>query len=404
MKMRALCLSCGILLAILVLIVQPLAQSRLPKEYISPDEIITLSADMTFEQAFAVLSKVAFEKEGKIIIDPMKRQGRIEIQITNLPWKKALEIILIAHNLKYIEHEKFYEIAGDQEEVNLEKQTISLNSREIRIEAVFFEGDRRKLAEAGIDWTFLRSGSQFTGGVSMSGANVVTENMFQAQGSYSKSSGGIDYSITGMLKTFENENMGRILAQPQVVVLSGKEGRIQVGQDFSIKTLDFAGNVIDNFFSTGTILKVKPIVIQESDVNFIYLNIHAERSSAIPDAVSTTINKSQADTDVLLLDGESTVLGGLYSRDHKTVRKGIPFLKDLPWWALGLRYVFGFNQLDVQDKELLVVIRASLVPELKVRNAAPIPSMNDIYQQGENNNRQKFNENWEHRNEKKVGE
>lgn len=370
------------------------AQNRLPQEYISADEIITLSPDMNFEEAFQILSNIAFKKEGKTIIDPSKRKGKIGVEIVNLPWKKAFEVILKANRLSYLEHQSFYEVTGEVSKTEPGKEEITINSREIRIEAIFFEGDRRALAESGIDWSVLRSGNTLSGSFNVSGGSAVSDEIVEGDATYNTTQEGADYTITGMLRAFESKNLGRILAQPQVVVVSGREGRIQVGQDFSIKTRDFAGNVIDNFFSTGTILSVTPVAYSENGVNFIHLRMHAERSNAIPDAVSTTINKSQADTQVLLLDGECTAVGGLFSRDYKTVRKGIPYLKDLPWWVFGLKFFFGYNLKEVTDKELLVVLRASLLPELKVRTAAPMEPTLKVFEKGRDDFQRNFNGNW----------
>ena len=43
----------------------------------------------------------------------------------------------------------------------------------------------------------------------------------------------------------------------------------------------------------------------------------------------------------MLNDGEETVLGGLYSTTKTSTRAGVPFLRDLPWYVFGLRYIFG---------------------------------------------------------------
>ncbi|MFH1861760.1 MAG: type II and III secretion system protein, partial [bacterium] len=342
-----------------------------------------------------ILSKIAFEQEDKIIIDPMKRQGRIDVSIVNLPWKKALEVILKAHRLSFVEHEKFYEVSGELGQTETAKKEVTLSSREVRIEAIFFEGDRRALAEAGIDWSVLTSSSSLAGSFSVAGGTAVTSEIAEGSLSYSKILGGTDFSIDGMLRAFESENLGKILAQPEIVVLSGKTGRIQVGEDFSIKTRDFAGNIIDNFFSTGTILIVTPTVFEEEGLFFIHLNIQAERSSAQPDAVSTIIKKSQANTECILLNGESTALGGLFTRDFQTVRKGVPFLKDLPWWFLGLRYVFGYNLKDVTDKELLVVLRASLLTELKNRSTTTFRTFQETFEENHEKIKQKLENNWQ---------
>ncbi|TKJ39737.1 hypothetical protein CEE37_10695 [candidate division LCP-89 bacterium B3_LCP] len=387
-------LLCSLLLWILTL---PLSgQNRLPTGYTSADEIITLSPDMSFAEAFEILSKISGAKEDKIIIDPNKRQGRIDVQIVNLPWKNAFEVILKAHRLEYKEHEKFYEVIGGSEITEPDKENITLSSREVRIEAIFFEGDRSALAESGIDWSFLQSSNTFSTTIGMKGATGVSDDIVEGDFSFTNNNGGSEIGISGMFRAFEAANLGRILAQPQIVVVSGRQGRIQVGQDFSIKTRDFAGNIIDNFFSTGTILTVTPVVIIEDNIPLIHLKIQAERSSAVPDEVSTTINKSEAKTDVILVNGESTTVGGLFSREYTTLRKGIPFLKDLPWWFLGLRYVFGQNLRSTVDKELLVILRASLLPDLRTRALeAGARANSDLFKEQRKESVEDLDKSWE---------
>ena len=50
-----------------------------------------------------------------------------------------------------------------------------------------------------------------------------------------------------------------------------------------------------------------------------------------PGRCRTIVNKAKANTNLLMLDGEEVVIGGLYTSTTSTVRTGIPFLKDLPW-------------------------------------------------------------------------
>jgi type IV pilus assembly protein PilQ len=72
-----------------------------------------------------------------------------------------------------------------------------------------------------------------------------------------------------------------------------------------------------------------------------------------------------------MLNGEETVLGGLFVNEETTVRNGIPFLKDLPWWVFGIRYLTGSDETIVRKKELIILIKAELVPTLKERYANP---------------------------------
>jgi type IV pilus assembly protein PilQ len=72
-------------------------------------------------------------------------------------------------------------------------------------------------------------------------------------------------------------------------------------------------------------------------------------------------------TQVLLLNKEETALAGLFSDQRAKVRKGIPILKDLPWWFFGLKYLTGYDSQSITKKELIILIRAEVVPSLVAR-------------------------------------
>lgn len=222
-------------------------------------------------------------------------------------------------------------------------------------------------------------------------AQEVTQNLFNGIINFGEiASSGIE--VRALFKAIEANNLGKILATPEIKVLDGEEGRIQVGQDFSIKQRDFAGNVIDRFFSVGTILQVTPNIIHDGDSTFVNMLINAERPSAQPSTVSTVINKQQADTQILLLDGESTVIAGLYRAETNKVRKGIPLLKDLPGWFFGLKYLFGYNSDENVEQELVILINVSIEPTLNDRNMARIQSSREQLEEKRAKNEEEIRE------------
>ena len=161
-----------------------------------------------------------------------------------------------------------------------------------------------------------------------------------------------------------------MLTSPSVTVRSGEEGKIQVGSDISVTLQDFAGNAVTQFISTGSIIRVQPEVLRYDSVDFIALDMQIERSSGSRGDGGLEINKSQAESSVILLDGEETVIGGLYVNNNRTERTGVPFLKDLPGWFLGLRYLFGYEEVTVSKRELLILIKAELLPTVRSRYQA----------------------------------
>ena len=106
---------------------------------------------------------------------------------------------------------------------------------------------------------------------------------------------------------------------------------------------------------------------------FLHLNVKVEKSGSRPSASGPTIDRSLANTQLLLLDGEQTVIGGLYSTEESISRRGVPFLKDLPRWFFGLRYVFGRTQRSVTQKELVISLEANVVDPIRDRMARKIP-------------------------------
>jgi type IV pilus assembly protein PilQ len=175
-------------------------------------------------------------------------------------------------------------------------------------------------------------------------------------------------SLVAVFKALESQQIGEVVANPRITVRSGQEGQIQVGSDVSTTVRDFAGNAITQFISTGSIIRVKPQVIRYDTIYFINLNLSIERSNAAQVAVGQIIiNKSSAQTSVLLLDGEETIIGGLYVNEERTTREGVPILKDLPWWFFGLRYLFGFDVKTTVKKELIILLKAEILPTLAER-------------------------------------
>ncbi|MGM0745417.1 MAG: hypothetical protein ACQETF_08920 [Bacteroidota bacterium] len=416
-----------------------MAQDRYPREYTNPDEMISLDRRTTFTEAIDVLNTFAQEYENRFIIDRTGYTGPIGVTLPAMHWREALDYILRVQDFVAFEEPDLYEIVT-REEADAQQQVqrrgeddaarpegaqsiddseiqVNTQTREIRINATFFEGSKRALREIGVDWSTLTSGvpenlsdlvNQEGGGggggegqiptsefensfvnINARGAQTVSQNVFNSIVNFGEV-GNSGIEVQALFSAFEADNLGQILATPSVKVMNGEEGRIQVGEDFSIKQRDFAGNVTDQFFSTGTILEVTPEIVQYADTTLIYLNIEAERSSAQPDPVSTVISKQTASTHALLLDGESTVIAGLYRTEEAKVRRGIPILKDLPGWFFGLKYLFGYNSSDLQENELIILLQAELEDTIPERFAKRFQSQQELLDVAQERHRNRF--------------
>jgi len=360
--------------------------------FVNPEEIVTLSETMPFDQAIGVLSKMSEKIAGKKVILGTQSDKPIGVEIDKMQYKKALYIIALYNNLIVDENETTLIVKKkDDSKVTLTKDIYApVNEREVKISALLFEGDVDLMHQKGVNWEFLLSqpglniGSNIVTMQPQLIANTTIQTATAASGSSTSGTtsiaptynldanskykiGPFDGTATGLFQFLENENFGKIIARPTISVVNGVAGRTQVGTDISIKEKDFAGNLSDKFYSTGTIIEVTPYVYTEDKIQYVYLKLKVERSSATPGVISTEIQKTVATTNVLLLNGEETAIGGLFINQETIARIGIPFLKDLPWWFFGLKYLFGSDTKELVTKEVIILIKADILPTLRER-------------------------------------
>ena len=345
------------------------AQSR---AYVSPDEIVSFSSEMSFGSALKILNEKSKRFAGKPIIFDGERTEAINIEVQKLPWKRALGRIVKANKMKYEEYADYLKVVPDEEERAESK--FDLDTKEVRIAAIFFEGNRSALNDLGVNWEALRK----------------TKSRVEAQQVISGGDEGLSVDVarrlsstldvTALLQAFESRDVGEVIANPQITVISGQEGRIQVGDDIPYIDRDEAGNVFPTFVSTGIILTVRPEIISQEGVEFIYLEVTTERSSGSPGALAPTITRTSTKTAALLRDEERVVIAGLYSNKKDVIRRGIPFLRTLPWWVFGLRYLTGYNSESLLKRELIVLIQANIVPSVRERTAGEQETMQEMFE------------------------
>jgi len=374
------------------------------------DEVVSFNADVPYSKAIQSLGELSKKLDGKLLIDrsPLQVKDKvIGINIESMYWKDALELILRSNQLWYNEYPEYTEIVsfedvGKQAGDMTQKSTTSKETsqapailpgqsaaavpavvdsseyyskvREISISSIFFDMNKTKLAESGMSLSIFR-GKDLNLFANITGASKVTKQAFFA--SVQPTGPNLAVSLDAAISMFESEQLGEVLARPQITVRSGSSSFFQVGQDFSVLEKDFSGNTIQKFYPTGTILTVKPKIYKVGDMEFIDIQYKVEKSTFTSSTVTTVINKTATQGSLTLLNGEEGSVGGMYSNEETTVREGVPLLKDLPWWVFGLRYLFGFDSKQLVRRELVVLMRAEILPSLEER-AAKKPGEKDL--------------------------
>ena len=387
---------------------------------VPPELVVSFSPEIGFDQFVERINTIVKNEMGKPVIDPQGRTFNIGVKVSGMHYLDAFEKVLQSNGLTYTQAQNALLIQKAQSpaqqavstDTSGEGPPATIGSRAVRINAVLFSLNLTAVRDRGLRWDAILgsttsgggggggrgggTGGRGGGGGGRGGGGgpggggggqggrqggqfmIETDNLFKSVDDVLEAPEQLRLSrFRRFLNLVEQNGMGRTIANPQVTVQNRKQGQIQVGQDVPVQTTDFAGNTVTEFVKTGIIINVTPTLLSApvADTSgapiadFVHLDVRVEDSNSQPSPAGTIINRNTASTQTILLDQEATVIGGLISTQKTKSRSGVPFLKDLPGWFLGLRYIFGTTQVNVTKQELLIVLEAEAVEPIPSRYA-----------------------------------
>jgi type IV pilus assembly protein PilQ len=163
--------------------------------------------------------------------------------------------------------------------------------------------------------------------------------------------------VNARISALEKENKVNIISNPRITTVNNREARILVGQKIPLIVLDEAGNPVTELTIIGITLRVIPHI---NDQNRITLDLHPEVSDLASGATvqgGVIINTSEADTRVMVGNGETAVIGGLIRTNEVQTKTGVPILMDIP--ILGS--FFSQTGTTKNKRELLIFVTPRII-------------------------------------------
>jgi type IV pilus assembly protein PilQ len=124
---------------------------------------------------------------------------------------------------------------------------------------------------------------------------------------------------------------GTVLANPKVLALDKQQGEVIVGSEFGYLTTTTTATTSSQtvqFLDTGTILSFRPYV---GDDGYIRMEIHPEDSNGGLNASNLPVkNTTEVTSNLLVKDGNTIVIGGLFREASSSSRNQVPFFGSLP--------------------------------------------------------------------------
>jgi type IV pilus assembly protein PilQ len=229
---------------------------------------------------------------------------------------------------------------------------------QIKISTQLLEIESGSLTELGVDWSIISTESaDLMGGVQPSATfSQYADRVSDPAGTFTFATAETDFDLQGAISALVTSNKGKIVAHPEITTVDNTEAFIQMGQKIPIKEFDQAGNTVITFYDVGTILRATP---HRTSENRILLKLKAERSSYTFDANGIVISTNNAETNVVVDNGQTVVIGGLTTQEEKETHAGLPILKDIPL----LGYLFRYTKKQIVNRDLVIFVTPTIVTD-----------------------------------------
>lgn len=166
------------------------------------------------------------------------------------------------------------------------------------------------------------------------------------------------------VRMLEEDLKANILSAPQVVTLSGQEASMVVGTKYPILKTSVAGTTstttttsLDYYQDIGVQLYVVPQISGDKYIDMIIHPVVSSFTTTVGTNAYPIIITREAETQVVIEDGETLVLGGLLKDVKSQDRLGLPFVSKIP--VLGL--LFSRASTDVEKIDLLIFMTARIL-------------------------------------------
>ncbi|MCK5655235.1 MAG: secretin and TonB N-terminal domain-containing protein, partial [Candidatus Aureabacteria bacterium] len=233
--------------------------------------------------------------------------------------------------------------------------------RQVLIESKMVKITLNDETKLGVEWEFKtggKEGNKFADIVTKLTTSAATGGFFTL-GSLTAG----EYSAT--IEALKENKFAEVLSAPRVVVLDGKEARILVGssEPYVVATTDPISHLVIEeikYIDVGIKLLVTPRIGED---NFITMKVHPEvsRGEYVLNDQAVRVILTEADTTMMVKDGETAILGGLIDTEKSKEIDKVPLLGDIPLLGLLFR-----KNIDVEKKtELIIFITPRILSDEK---------------------------------------
>src|SRR5690606_20645794 len=171
-----------------------------------------------------------------------------------------------------------------------------------------------------------------------------------------------DYLVDLELTALEAEGRGEIVSTPRVITANQKEARIEQGVEIPYQESASSGATTTQFKKAVLSLTVTPQITPDNNIIMDLLVSNDTVGQLVASATGgfvPSIDTRAVETQVLVADGQTVVLGGIYETERRETITKVPVLGDIP----GVGNLFKSRQTTSNKSELLIFVTPKILTE-----------------------------------------
>lgn len=175
-----------------------------------------------------------------------------------------------------------------------------------------------------------------------------------------------DFMLDLELSALQSDGYGEVISTPKVMTADKQKAKVASGQQIPYQTTSTAGGTATAttaFKDALLSLDVTPSITPEGKVQ-MQLNITSDARGGVAPNGEIILNKNEINTNVLVDNGETVVLGGIFEQENTTSQVKVPFLGDIPY----LGRLFRKDAKTENKRELLIFVTPRIVNDSRTRN------------------------------------
>jgi type IV pilus assembly protein PilQ len=158
------------------------------------------------------------------------------------------------------------------------------------------------------------------------------------------------------LDALESAGYSKVIADPKVITQNRKTAIIEAGEEIPYQESTTSGATSISFKKAVLSLKVTPTILPDGQIT-MNLEINQNKTSSLSVNGTPAIQTQELKTDVVVKDGQTVILGGIYEKADMEFSNGIPGIASLPL----IGKLISKNASHCIRKELLIVLTPHLL-------------------------------------------